>query len=78
MHKFITELLAENGQISTMRVMSLIALFIGSFLALYGIYENKDLSGVAQLVAVFVGAAFTAKVTQKLVETKSKKDDTDQ
>lgn len=65
-------LLAEDGRISTVRVMSLTALAVGSGIAIYGIMNSKDLSGVAQLCAVFVGAAFAAKVGQKIVENKDK------
>lgn len=70
--KFLKELLSENGTISTMRLMSIIALIVGAILAMYGLYEGRDLAGVAQLSAVFVGSAFAAKFTQKLIETPKK------
>jgi hypothetical protein len=46
---------------------------IGAMVGLYGVYKGKDLSGVAQVCAVFVSSAFMAKTAQKYVE--SKKDD---
>ncbi len=53
----------EDSPISMIRVMSLLSLLAGIALALMG----KD--GV--IVGVFVGAAFTGKVVQKVVETKT-------
>ncbi len=50
----------EDSPISMMRVMSLLALLAGIGLAIAG----KDVG----IVGIFVGAAFTGKVAQKLVE----------
>lgn len=69
--EFIKALLSESSTISTMRLMSLIALIVGSGVACYGIYVGKDLAGVAQVTAVFVGSAFSAKVVQKFSENKT-------
>lgn len=68
--EFIKQLLSESGSISMVRVMSLVSLIIGSIIGLYGISHSKDLSGVAQLCAVFVGSAFAGKVGQKIMENK--------
>lgn len=48
--------------------MCLLSLLTGIGVGCYGVYAGSDLSGVAQLAAVFVGAAFSAKVAQKFAE----------
>lgn len=64
----VRELLSDSGSISAVRVMALYSVLVGSLIAGYGVYCGKDLSGLAQVCGVFVGAAFAAKVTQKIVE----------
>lgn len=66
--KFIRDLLSESGSISTVRVMSLASLIVGSSIAIYGVIQGKDLGGVTELVSVFIGAAFAGKVGQKFIE----------
>lgn len=67
--KIIHSLLSENqNDISTVRVMAFISLLTGVSIGLYGVYSNRDLSGIAQVCGVFIGAAFTAKVAQKFAE----------
>jgi len=66
--KFIRDLLSESSTISTMRIMSLFSVIVGAGVACYGIYQGKDLGGVAQVTAVFVGGAFGGKVVQKFGE----------
>lgn len=73
MKKLIEKLLSSNGDVSTMRLMSLVSLLIGIIIGIYGVYTGKDLSGVAQVCAVFVGAAFAGKVTQKFAESNEDK-----
>jgi Na+(H+)/acetate symporter ActP len=63
MKSFLRDLFSENSSVSMMRVMSLIALVIGGYLALQG--KNDT-------VGIFVGAAFSGKVLQKAVELNSK------
>lgn len=58
---FLKSLFSEKSDISMMRVMSLISLFIGAYLAIKG----HDVS-----VGVFVYAAFSGKAVQKYIETK--------
>ena len=70
---FFEQLLREDGPVSTVRVMSFISLLSGVSIAAYGLYMNRDITGLSVLCGVFVGSAFGAKVTQKLIE--SKKDD---
>lgn len=67
--KIIHKLLEEKGDdISAVRVMSLISLLTGVSIGLYGVYKGIDLGGVAQICAIFIGAAFTGKVAQKFAE----------
>lgn len=65
----LKKLLEESGDdVSMIRVMSILSLLTGMVIGLYGVYAGKDLSGVAAICAVFVGAAFTGKVAQKFAE----------
>lgn len=57
--KVLKALFSENSDVSMMRVLSLISLLIGAYLAL----EGHDTS-----VAVFVLAAFGGKAAQKAIE----------
>lgn len=59
---FIKSMFSDKGDVSMMRVLSLISLLIGGYLAVTG----KDTS-----VTVFVLAAFGGKVLQKQTEVKS-------
>jgi Na+(H+)/acetate symporter ActP len=56
---FLKSLFSENGDVSMMRVLALLSLLIGAYLAISG----KDTS-----VTVFVTAAFGGKFLQKAVE----------
>ena len=67
----LRDLFSENSSISSMRVMSMISLLIGGGIAVYGVYQGKDLSALSVLCAVFVGSAFSGKVGQKFAESKS-------
>lgn len=69
--EFLKNMLSESGTISSMRVMSLIALLFSGVIAVYGMSKNNiDYSGLTMLSGVFVGVAFTGKVMQKRVEQK--------
>jgi hypothetical protein len=61
-------LFSESSEISSMRFMSITSLFIGGYLAIHGVDLKVDLSSLAILCSIFVGAAFTGKVAQKMVE----------
>ena len=54
-----------------MRLMSLISLTCACGIAIYGVYMNRDLVGLAALCGVFVTAAFGGKMAQKIVETRN-------
>ena len=74
MKRFILEMLQEaNGGISTTRVMAFYSLIMGSLIALYGLHQGSDLTGLSALCSVFVGAAFAGKVIQRHVEKKDTK-----
>jgi len=62
---FLKDLFSESSDMSMMRLLSLISLLVGAYLALKG----HDTS-----VPTFVYAAFGGKVFQKYIETKSSKD----
>ncbi len=59
MKRICVDLFSERGNISMMRVMSLLSLLIGGYLALKG----QDTS-----VIIFVSAAFGGKIWQKRIE----------
>ena len=65
---FILALLSEDSKISTLRLMSLLSLFVGAGIAIYGISNSKDLTGVAEVCSVFVVSAFGGKIGQKWME----------
>jgi hypothetical protein len=76
MKQFLMDLFSENGAISMMRVMSLIALLIGGALAFVGLSKLPvDYSGISILVSVFLSAAFGGKVLQKRIEVNGAKSD---
>lgn len=62
--RFLKNLFSEKSDISAMRVMAMISLLIGGYLA----FTGKDAS-----VSIFVLAAFGGKFAQKVVETKDGK-----
>jgi hypothetical protein len=59
MSAFLKSLFSEKGDVSMMRVLSLISLLIGGYLAIIG----KDTS-----VSIFVLGALGAKAGQKIIE----------
>jgi hypothetical protein len=67
----LKELLSETGELSTMRVMSFVSLALGGAVAIIGLLKGKDLTSLALLSGVFVGAAFGGKVAQKSKEVSS-------
>lgn len=65
---FIKALLSDCGSVSTMRLMSIIALLVGSAVGVIGVLKGKELGGVAEICAVFITSAFAAKTAQKHIE----------
>lgn len=70
---FFQRLLSDDSDVSCMRLMSLISLFIGGSIAYVSLFENRDLSEASPTIGVFVGAAFGGKVWQKYAERKDDK-----
>jgi hypothetical protein len=68
--KFVYSLFSEKGEISSMRVMSMISLLISGYVAIYGLTTHADMGGLAVLCGVFLSAAFGGKTAQKMIETK--------
>jgi hypothetical protein len=66
--EFLKKLFAESSEVSCMRFMSVLSLIFGFFVSGIGIFQGKDLSQLAVLSGVFVGAAFGGKVAQKFGE----------
>lgn len=70
MFKFLGKLISEESTYSTVRAMSLICTVSAVLIGIYGIHENRDLTGVAELVGAFLAPAFAGKVGQKYFENK--------
>lgn len=66
--KFLKALFSSKSEVSSMRVMCMVSLALGGGIAVYGIVKDRDLSALAVLCSVFVGAAFGGKVGQKFAE----------
>jgi len=65
MGQWLRDLFSESSTVSAMRVMAMLALIFACYLAAYGAYSTKD---VTTMVGLFLGVAFTGKVTQKYME----------
>lgn len=70
---FLSKLLSKSDEVSTTRLMAVLSLIVGSGIGIYGVIKGKDLSGIAQICAVFVSSAFAAKIGQKYIEGKNEK-----
>lgn len=69
MKEFIFNLLSESPKLSSTRFMALVSLFAGIIIAFIGLSKHPDkLPDVTLLSGMFVGVAFTGKVTSKFVE----------
>lgn len=65
---FIEMMSDESGGISTMRVMSFLALIMAFIVTMYGLINNKE---VLDVLLVWLVAAFAPKAVQKFAETKN-------
>lgn len=70
----IKELLNAKSPVSSMRLMSIIALLWACILSGYGIVVGRDLMGLAGLCSVFISAAFVGKAYQKSIERNNEED----
>lgn len=66
--EFIKSILSSEGDMSAMRVMSLLSLFAGICIAIYGMKTGQDLAQLSILVSSFVTPAFLGKVIQAKIE----------
>lgn len=57
--------LKENGKTSTIRIVCLACVFTGCLVGVYAVHKDRELLTVAPLVAVYLAAGITGKVTQK-------------
>ena len=74
MREFLRKLFSEGGDVSMMRVMSILSLLAGIGIAFYGMSKLPvDYSGISLLTSVFLSAAFGGKVLQKSQEVKNAK-----
>jgi hypothetical protein len=62
MRQWLKDLFSENSNVSMMRVLSIVALLIGGYLAIQG----HDTS-----VPIFIISAFGGKAAQKYIEIKN-------
>lgn len=75
---FIEKALSEGTEVSCMRIMSLISLFVSAVLAFYTIFKGgSDIASSTPIISVFVGAAFGGKLAQKHFETSQDKTNAD-
>jgi hypothetical protein len=65
MRELLKKALSQSEDVSMMRLMCLASLLCAMFIALVGLFSNKDLSQVAILVGSFLVPAFGGKVLQK-------------
>lgn len=69
--KLLLGLLSDTGDISMMRFLSLLNIVAAIVIALYSVFNNKNLSEATVLCSVFLGAGIGGKVIQKVSETKN-------
>lgn len=65
------EILSQKSDVSCIRLMSVLGLFIAGYIAIRGLETHADLNGLAMLCGTFLASSFGAKVWQKSVETKT-------
>lgn len=72
MKKLFLDLLSSSSGVSMMRFMSLICCLAAIAIAIIGLRRpTVDYSGLSLLCGAFLGAAFTGKILQKNIESKS-------
>lgn len=72
MKHMLIQLLSESGDVSMMRLLSLICVLTACFLAIYGVEHDKDLNAMAMLCSAFLGIGIGGKVMQRKVESSEK------
>jgi hypothetical protein len=74
MMQWIRDLFDQKSTVSSLRVMSMMCIVSACGMGITAIYRNSNLSEAAVLCGVFLGAGFGGKVTQKITEVKSGKE----
>ena len=69
MKNWLHELLSEGGNVSTMRVMSLLCVLTSCIISIVAIIIHAELMGTSILVGALLTPAFTGKIMQKSKET---------
>lgn len=67
--KFLELLSESNGSLSSMRLSMLGCVVVALFIAVYQVVNRIEPESL-ELILVLLGAGFTAKVAQKVVEEK--------
>lgn len=69
--RLLVQLFSENGNVSMMRIMSLLACLAAIGIAIAGMLQPViDYSGISMLAGTFLAAAFAGKALQKGSEVK--------
>jgi hypothetical protein len=74
MKQFILDLIRDDSNLSMVRFLAMFTVIMAGGIAVYGMYKGLDLNALSVLCGVFLGAGLTAKVSQKIVESKEEKD----
>lgn len=77
MRNMLKALFSENASVSSMRVMSMMALLAAIAFGVIGLCRQGaiDYSGLTMLCSAFLSAAFIGKVSQKSIEAKQRPND---
>lgn len=76
MKDMLKALFSDSGNISMMRVLSLLSCIAAIAIAIIGLNKQPiDYSGLSFLCGTFLGAAFTGKIMQKRIEVSGAKSD---
>jgi uncharacterized membrane protein len=62
---------SSTSEVSSMRVMTMLALLTGCFVGIVGIYKDRNLAELSILCGTFLSAAMTGKIMQKNIENKT-------
>lgn len=72
MKSVLNRMFSDSGDLSVTRIMSVITVLSACGIAIEGVISGRDLSQLATLVGVMLGASFAAKVGQNFAEKEEK------
>ncbi len=73
MKNHLKNMISQDGQVSTVRIMSLACCLTAIIVAIAGICRHTpDYLGLSELCGTFLSIAFAGKVAQKHIETSAK------